>query len=84
MNAAKRHEITVMVMTEVPELIGNLDCLNSLRLCGFAQLKLLPGSTGRLTGLEELTIEHCGSLEELPPLAPFWPRLTEFWSNWTR
>ena len=52
-------------MTNLPESIGNLECLKAQHLSGFAQLEALPESIGRLTALESLNLGACG-LTELP------------------
>jgi hypothetical protein len=53
-------------MTELPESIGNLACLNNLHLSGFTQLKVLPETIQRLTGLGSLRLEewpHAAAVE---------------------
>jgi Leucine-rich repeat (LRR) protein len=52
-------------LTRLPDAIGDLSALTTLRLEKLVALEELPGSVGRLAAMQRLEIESCG-LKALP------------------
>ena len=50
------------LLTKLPQSLGNLTSLRTLKVKDFLQLEMLPASMGSLTGLEVLHISRCSRL----------------------
>jgi Leucine-rich repeat (LRR) protein len=53
-------------LLELPESIGKLKKLRTLKLSSFSQLKTLPDSIGDCQMLSTLDLNHCRAFEDLP------------------
>eukprot|EP00253_Pinus_taeda_P007627 PITA_07627 len=60
------HRCSACIMNILPDSLGNLTNLQTIKLSLFSSLKVLPGSFGNLTNLQAIDLSLCSSLEVLP------------------